>query len=133
MIGKMTGAGARSGLPNGLVSDDTTIEEFDNMSTNSAVLKLDISPQLKALLTVLRKLYKQAGGGRKTAALMRGITGDVQQYVEAVVEALKQHNFVTVFNSVVHPVRRQRNRVEAILASPMICDDPLAIQIRQMQ
>lgn len=132
-IGKMTGTSTRDGLPSGFVSKDTEIEEFDNVLTNNAVLKLDISPQLKALLTVLRKLYKQAGGGRKISALTRGISGDVQGFIDPVLETLKHHNFITIQNSIVHSVRSQRARVDLILASPTICEDPLAMDVRQLQ
>lgn len=132
-IGRIVGASARTGVPTTLVSSDCTIDEYDNVSTNSAVLKLDIPPQLKALLTILRKLYKQAGGGRKVAALKRGITRpDVSAYIDPVLGLLQKHEFVSVFNSVVHPVRRRSGRVEAILAAPMLADDPLLEDLKAL-
>lgn len=134
VIGRVVGATNRSGIPSSLVSGDCEIEEFDNASTNSAVLRLDLSPQLKALLTVLRKLYKQAGAGRKIAAFSRGITRpDVLRYIDPVLEILQRHQFVSIFNSVVHPVRRQSGRVEAILASPALADDPVVVEVRSLQ
>lgn len=133
LIGRVIGASNRSGVPLGIVSGDCEIEAFDNLSTNSAVLKLDLAPQIKALLTVLRKLYKQAGGGRKVAAFSRGITrSDVLRYVDPVLAILQRNQFVSVFNSVVHPVRHQAGRVEAILASPALSDDPVVVEVRAL-
>lgn len=134
LIGRVIGASNRSGVPLGIVSGDCEIDAFDNLSTNSAVLKLDLAPQIKALLTVLRKLYKQAGGGRKVAAFSRGITRpDVLHYIDPVLAILQRNQFISVFNSVVHPVRRQSGRVEAILASPTLADDPVVAEVRALQ
>jgi hypothetical protein len=134
LIGRVVGASSRGGIPIQLISDDCEIEDFDNISTNSAVLRLDLSPQLKALLTILRKLYKQAGGGRKIAAFSRGITRpEVLQFISPVLAILQKHQFVSVFNSVVHPVRRQANRVEAILASPSLTDDSMVVEVRALE
>lgn len=134
LIGRIVGASNRSGVPTKVVSEDCEIEAFDNLSTNSAVLRLDLSPKLKALLTVLRKLYKQAGGGRKVAAFSRGITQqEVLRYIDPVLSILQRHHFVSVSNSVVHPVRRQSGRVEAILAAPALSDDAIAVEVRALQ
>jgi hypothetical protein len=133
IISRVVGATSRSGVPEGLISADSEIDEYDNVSTNSAVLRLDIPPQFKALITILRKLYKQTGAGRKMAALTRGITSpEVVAYIDPVVALLRKHEFVSVFNSVVHPVRRHSARVEAILASPMLADDPLLTDIKAL-
>jgi hypothetical protein len=133
LVGRVVGASNRNGIPLAVVSADCEVESFDNLSTNSAVLKLDLPPKLKALLTILRKLYKQAGGGRKVAALSRGITQqEVLGYIDPVLAILQRHQFVSLFNSVVHPVRRQAGRVEAILAAPILADDPVATEVRAL-
>lgn len=124
LIGKVFGVSERSGLPESLIGADCEIESFDNMTTNNAVLGLDIPPQIKALITILRKLYKQPGAGRKLGAFSRGITRqDVLRFIDPVLAILERQRFISIFNSVVHPVRKQTTRVEQILASPMLCDD----------
>jgi hypothetical protein len=134
LIGRIVGASNRAGVPSTVVSEDCEIESFDNVSTNSAVLRLDLSPRMKALLTILRKLYKQAGGGRKVAAFSRGITQqEVLRYIDPVLSILQRHQFVSVFNSVVHPVRRQSGRVEAILAAPNLAEDAVVAEVRDLQ
>lgn len=133
LIARIVGAGSRDGVPFSIVSEDCEIESFDNMTTNNAVLKLDVSPKVKALLTILRKLYKQAGGGRKVAAFSRGITQpEVLQYIDPVLSILQRNQFVSIFNLVVHPVRRQAGRVEAILSSPALADDVVVREVREI-
>lgn len=132
-ITKVCGVSNRAGLPAGLVADDCEIDSFDNMATNNAVLKLDLPPPVKALITVLRKLYKQPGAGRKVGAFSRGITKpEVLRHIDAVLRILERNQFISVFNAVVHPVRKQANRVEQILASPLLSDDAVAQEVRAL-
>lgn len=133
LIDKLSGIANESGIPRAIVGDDCEVAHYDNMATNNAVLQLDIAPQLKALLTILRKLYKQAGAGRKLSALTRGITHpDVLRYVDPILQVLERHQFVTVFNKVVHPVRKQTSRVERILNSPTISTDNIVIEVSNL-
>lgn len=130
LIAKLSGVADESGIPHELIGMDCEISSYDHMATNNAVLQLDISPQLKALLTVLRKLYKQSGAGRKVSALTRGITQpEVQKYIDQVVQILERHKFVSVFNKVVHPVRKQSSRVNKILCSPTISTDNVVLDV----
>lgn len=134
LIVRIVGASSRAGVPTTVVAENCEIDKYDNISTNNAVLKSDLPPQTKALVTILRKLYKQAGGGRKVSALSRGITQqEILQYIDPVLTILQRNQFVSVFNSVVHPVRRQSVRVEAILAAPNLADDAIVIEVRELQ
>lgn len=133
LVSRVCGVTARGGLPAGLVDDACEVEAFDSMATNSAVLRSDLSPNLKALVTVLRKLYKQPGSGRKLGAFGRGITKpDVARFIEPVLALLQQHRFITIFNSVVHPIRKQSPRVERILMTPSLSDDELVRAVRAL-
>ncbi|MBN8491170.1 MAG: hypothetical protein J0M00_07065 [Burkholderiales bacterium] len=133
LISRVCGVAARAGLPSGLVDDETEIDAFDSLATNNAVLKSDLPANLKALVTVLRKLYRQPGSGRKISAFSRGITKpEVARLVEPVLGLLQQHRFVTVFSSVVHPVRKQSPRVDKILLAPSLSDDELVRAVRAL-
>jgi hypothetical protein len=134
LIDRVIGAATRDGIPLQVVAADCMIDAYDNLSTNSAVLSSDASPQMKALLTVLRKLYKQSGSGRKLGAFTRGITKqEVLGYIDPVIGILKKHQFISVFNSVVHPVRKQGSRVESILAAPALSADALVLEVRALK
>ena len=107
------------------------IYHFDDASTNAAVLRLAIPDALKVLLTVLRKLYLQAGGGRKKSALKRGLpSGQMHRLVDKVVDLLESEGIVMVSNEVAHPVRKHAVRVHKILAAGSMADDPLVDRIR---
>lgn len=126
MISRISGVADESALRDGVFDSKCEIESFDNMGTNNAVLSANIAPQLKALVTVLRKLYKQAGAGRKVATLSRGIGQlDVSNCIDSVLIVLQKEGMVTIFNKVVHPVRKHSGRVERILAAPTLSDDPV--------
>lgn len=132
-IGKVHGVASKAGLPKSIFTDSCEIDEYDDMGTNNAVLKLDIEPKLKALLTILRKLYRQAGAGRKVSALSRGITcKDVASHIPSVLNALERLEFVHIFNNVVHPVRKKTDRVDRILNAPTLSSDPLINEVKQL-
>jgi len=133
LITKVSGASNRAGLPQKIISEDCEIEAFDNIGTTRAVLQLPIDPRLKALITILRKLYRQAGAGRKFGAFNRGITRpEVLEYVEPVLDILQKNQFISIFNAVVHPVRKQTSRVERILSSPTLSEDKVVIETKAL-
>lgn len=133
IVNRVSGAASREGLPEGLVDAQCEIQQFDALSTNADVLRSDLSPGTKALLTVLRKLYKQAGSGRKVSALHRGITdAKVKAQIEAIIDLLERAGMLRLFNQVAHPVRAQSARIERILAAPLLSDDPVCVEARQL-
>jgi hypothetical protein len=122
----------RSQLPSG-VFRDCEFERFDDASTNAAVLRLDIPDYLKALLTVLRKLYLQAGGGRKVEALRRGLPGrKISDLIDPVVAKLESEKMVAITEGVAHPIRRHTGRVMRILAAGALSNDPLIEAVREI-
>lgn len=133
MITQISGAASFEGVPVGLIDAETEIGQFDVLSTNAEVLRSDLSPGLKALLTVLRKLYKQAGAGRKIAAFHRGITDqEVRDQIDPIIRLLEREGLLRLFNHVAHPVRALSARVERILAAPMLSDDPICEAARRL-
>lgn len=133
IISKLSGATDIEGISKNTFSSDCEIIEYDNMATNNAVLQLDIPPQIKALVTILRKLYKQSGAGRKITALSRGITQpDVLKYIDPIIHILERNKLVTIYNKVVHPVRKQSSRVNKILSSPTISNDEIVLEVKSL-
>ncbi len=133
IITRVGGISGASSLPETVFSKSCEVQKFDDISTNNAVLQLDIEPQVKALITILRKLYRQSGAGRKVSALNRGITRkEVESYIPQVLDLLEQLEFVRLFNNVVHPVRKKANRVEAILNAPSLSQDDLLLAVRAL-
>ena len=132
VIGKVTGVPSKEGLPAELFKA-CDCERFDDASTNAAVLRLAIPDALKVLLTVLRKLYLQAGGGRKRSALKRGLpSGQIMRLVDRVVDLLASEGIVAVSNEVVHPVRKHTMRVHKIIGAGSLAEDPLVARVREL-
>lgn len=130
MVIKVSGAASRDGLPVGIVDSACEICEYDSLATNAAVLRSDLAPSMKALLTVLRKLYKQAGAGRKLSAFRRGVTDmAVLDRIDEVVHILESHGMLRLFNQVAHPVRSFSARVDQILAGPTLSSDPICLAV----
>ena len=106
---------------------------FDDASTNAAVMRLAIPDGLKVLMTVLRKLYLQAGGGRKRGALKRGLHGShMLGLVDRVVDVLESEGFVTASKEVVHPVRKHAMRVRKILGAGSLSEDPVVARVCEL-
>ena len=110
------------------------VEHFDEADTNAAVLRLPIPDLLKVLSTILRKLYVQAGGGRKISALRKGLASDrMSGLVGPILGVLKSEGMVSVTSEIVHPIRRQTSRVLKILSGVAVSDDPLVAKVRELR
>ena len=132
LIGRVVGVPTKEGLPDALFRE-CVFDLFDDTSTNAAVLRLPIPDALKVLMTVLRKLYLQAGGGRKLHGLRRGLpSGRMQSLVKRIVEILETEGLVVVSQEVVHPVRKYTTRVHRILGAGRLADDPLVTRVREL-
>lgn len=130
LIQKVSGSTSQKGLPAGMFID-CEIAEFDDRSTNNAILRSNLPPKIKALLTVLRKIYVQAGSGRSLQALRRGLpNGGVLEAIDEVLRVLESEKLIIVTGKTAHPIRKQQTRVLNILDAPMISTDPIIEQLR---
>lgn len=132
IFAEVNGAQSEQGLPAERFRH-CEFRTFDDASTNAAVLRLGIPDALKVLMTILRKLYLQAGGGRKIAALRRGLPGgQISDYVEPVLAILGSEEMISLTDGVVHPIRRHTDRVRRILAAGALSDDPLVNKVSRL-
>jgi len=132
-IGRVSGVASAEGLPSNIFGDGCKVDHYDDVATTNAVLQSHLDPGIKALLTILRKLYKQKGAGRKLGAFSRGITqADVLSKINNALNLLEKNGFLSIFNQVVHPVRKQQARVEAILRAPAISTDDIVQKARSL-
>jgi hypothetical protein len=111
------------------------IEHFaDGAETNTAITNSDLPAQIRVLVTILRKLFVQSLSGRQVSALRRGIDLQSQRYVDDILKTLIRHNLATKYggdSEVIIPVRRQRHRATAIIASPLGCKDPVVQDVKE--
>ena len=115
------------------VFKNCNIHKKDQAATNNAILQLDIPNGLKALLTILRKIYLQPGSGRKLTALKRGLpNNDIQTMIPKIVSLLQKHEFVTVHNKIAHPIRKRSSIVREIVNAPLSFEHPLLNEVKNL-
>ena len=131
IIGRVVGVPSPDALP-GEVFKDCEVDTCDDASTNAAVLKLKIPKGQKVLLTILRKLYLQAGGGRRVSALKRGLPSDMQVLVDKVIDVLRGAEIISVNGEVAHPLRRHTARVHELLRVGGLSDDVLVTEVNRL-
>ncbi len=128
LVLKIDGVTSRAGLP-AWVSSDCDVEAFDSVATADAMLDQNLDPNVRVGLTVLKKLYKQRGSGRREGALKRGMSLDLRARVDRVVGVLESEGVAYRSKShgaaLWHPVAACRERVDDILAAPRSSSDPL--------
>jgi len=132
IVGEVNGVQSEKGLPEATFRD-CEFGKFDDASTNAAVLRLPIPDYLKALMTVLRKLYLQAGGGRKVEALRRGLPGgQISDLIDPVIAILQSENMLALTAGVAHPIRRHTSRAQQILAAGALSTHPLIGKVKEL-
>ncbi|MGK2963716.1 MAG: hypothetical protein ACSLFK_16470 [Gemmatimonadaceae bacterium] len=125
LLGRVVGVATDEGLPEDIFVG-CMAEQFDDTSTTAAALRLRVPAGVKALVTVIRKLYFQAGGGRRLAALKRGITDPiVAACIDDIVHILEAEGMIWVSNAIAHPARRQTARARKLLAELSTSQDPV--------
>ncbi|WJK34745.1 hypothetical protein [Solwaraspora sp. WMMA2065] len=99
------------------------IEEFSSTSqTTSGLLQLPIAENDKVALVVLKKVYAQAGSGRKFHALARGLPLSERSRVPDVVQELVSMGYLSRAtakgNDIILPLKARRKDVVAVLSNP---------------
>ena len=127
-IGKAYGVTGAQGVPQWARS--TEIESYQSIATVSAIKNVDLSPQHRIMVTVLKKTFFQPGSGRQEAALLRGLgqvdrkgyTGRILQLLitEGLLKKVPgRHGILFV------PERKYSVRVGRMLAELNLSEDPL--------
>lgn len=137
LIANLEGRMSKADLPTGLIDDTSSIEAFDNEGAVSATIRqLQISAPERVLLIALRKLFQQAGSGRKDTAFQRGLGDDERPYVSEVMSLIKSYGFAQPQkfggNTVWIPNRAKRSSALSILQTPKTTAEPLVSEVRKL-
>lgn len=130
IIGTVLGAASATALPPGRFTN-CDFEAFDPSSkTTRGILGMPgLRPGQKVLLTVLKKVYLQAGGGRKEEALARGLAPHFRDLVPDAIAHLIGHDLLIESRAgsrtIYLPVRGQRGRVRTLLEAAATSSDPI--------
>jgi hypothetical protein len=106
-------------------------------TTTSGILKLELPIGTRVMLTVLKKLYLQAGSGRKESALYRGLDQRERSMVSSVLGLLRSQELAVPTKvsqqSVWIPVRAATGRVRKIIAQPNTCGDVSIVKSAELE
>lgn len=136
VIEHLYGVSRKETLP-AYVEASCLIGEFDSFATNAKLLQTEnIAVPVRVLLTILRKLYVQGGGGRKESALFRGMSNESSIFVRDLLSVASREGIATLTTvggqRVWHAVRNQRSRVLRLLESPSSSQDPAVLEARNL-
>lgn len=91
----------------------------DQKHTTAAILDLDLPTPLKVAFTILKKLYLQAGGGRRENSFYRGLSHIEQRYIPDVIKVLRQYDLMMPSkgsrNGIWLPVRAKAGYVKNLI------------------
>jgi hypothetical protein len=136
-IDRIVGCIGADDLPDFMRPTSNHVTKYeDEAQTNADILDLPIPTSTKVLMTILRKLFVQAGRGRKENAFYRGLDGRAKVYVPAILALIEQMNFASphkISGPVVwFPNRSVANEAHSILQSPQQNNNNLAVQVRML-
>lgn len=108
------------------------VQEFDGRESNAELMRKENLPiGVRVLGTVLRKLYLQAGQGRRENALYRGLGRGAQNYVQDVLEILRKNKLAYPTarggQNIWHQLSNQRSRAVGILDRLSDSEDPVVV------
>lgn len=136
-IERVVGCIGKKDLPDFMQQSASGVTKFeDEAQTNADILDLPIPISTKVLMTILRKLFVQAGRGRKENAFYRGLDARAKVYVPEILSLIEQMNFASpqkISGPVVwFPNRSLSNEAKSILASPQHSHHPLSQKVKSM-
>jgi hypothetical protein len=134
MIVRIEGVTNQAELP--VRFEKCEFEEFDNTKTNAAIMRSDLVPSVRVLLTIIRKLFLQRGSGRVELALSRGLDERNSMYVPPILQQLESAGVIfshpATRGLIWHGNRSERTRMLRILEKSSTSDDNLLETISKL-
>lgn len=136
LIGSLDGIAARGDLPPEVFHECEVTELADSVARNASILNTDLPIATKVLLTVLNKLFNQAGRGRKENAFSRGLEPRARSLVPQILGIVESFGFAApnrIRNQTIWLPRRDKiRRVKDIMQRPNTSTDSLLQRIRNL-
>lgn len=133
LIGSVDGA-VQGDLPKDAFIDCEVLDYADSTARNNSILQTDLPIASKVLLTVLNKLFNQAGRGRRENALYRGLDQRARGLVPQIIALIQEFGFASPTKSrnqiIWLPRRDKTRRVNEILSHPSTTADLLMERVR---
>lgn len=136
IIGSLSGIYGEDNLPSNFIDPDIA-EYSDTISTNADIFSASLPEPTKVLVSVLRKLFLQAGAGRQETAFTRGaMDARTKKLVPEVLSRIQAQGFADRTrmrgNWIWHPNRSRSHEARSIIFSPSNSEHPLAISVRDL-
>lgn len=116
---------------------DCLVEVYQTMATLSAIREAGLSIAQTFLLSSLRKLFLQPGGGRKQSSMYKGYgSSEAKKTCDKVIQLLVRNGFCEKYKGASEPLyvpdRALTNRVKAIMSQLTTSKDPLWQQVTKL-
>lgn len=126
------GVSGKRGLPNWV--KNTTIENYQSVATVSAIKNVELTPQHRVLITILKKTFFQPGGGRQEAALLRGLgqvdrAGHTNKILKILITEGLLKKTKGKHGNLYVPDRKYKSRVGKMLAELNLSEDKIWTQL----
>lgn len=136
-IRKAQGVSNQNGFP-GWVANCSS-QNFENISSVKRIKVSDIDPLQKIFLSIVRKIFRQRGRGRKENALYKGGFG--QNYdsknIDRILSKMINHGVIKIVpgneGDIYAPIRQHSGRMARILAELSLSEDPLWLEILDLK
>jgi len=128
-FGTVEGRVSERDLPKNVFINCTYENFSETTQTSNAILSLQLPLGVRVMLVTLKKLYLQAGSGRKESSFYRGLDQRARSLVPPILQLLRREGLVREVpsggRSLWLPLRSQSARVRRILSAPTSTDDSL--------
>ncbi|MEJ2045777.1 MAG: hypothetical protein P8X74_21570 [Reinekea sp.] len=116
-IEKITGVSSETGIPSWIA--DCDIESYESVDTLTAIKSSGLTKPQTILVSILIKVYRQAGNGRLEHTLTKGLTHVDKRSLTQVLHYLVQNGYLVTSKdkgeAIYKPVRSFQGRIEKIL------------------
>ena len=136
-IVSLEGRSSDSDLPQGKFSDCDIDEFSDAPTSNTSIQKSELPLDIRVAISILKKLYLQAGSGRQESALYRGLDHHGRQAVPKVLTTLVRHELAhkstlttSSGDTIWRPTASETARARRIISAPSTCADPIIDDLR---
>lgn len=136
IIGRACGVSSTEGLPEWIT--DTEILDFDKVSNSTRIKDSQLAAPFKLFLSIVHKIFFQAGSGREEASLLKAGFG--QKYDpkigQAILKILLKENIIEKIPGrdgwIYKPIRKHSPRMNKIRSELTLSDDPLWTEIGKL-
>jgi len=117
IIDRLLGVSSSEGVPSWI--ENCEVLSYESVDTLTAIKKSGLTDEQTMLVSILIKVYRQAGNGRLEHTLTKGLTGVNKKSLKKIIQYLISKGFLVTSKDngelIYKPVRKNQERIEKIL------------------